>query len=199
MRFTLSVALAALIAAPVSAQDAAPAAAEAAEATPETTAEAASEAAAPAEPADEAAAAASPAAPEKMAGMFDPPPADKGQIVFYRPGGAGGMVGCMVREGEGEAEKALSKLTGNRYFVHVAEPGAHEYWVKSEATDKLNLEIEPGETYFVKCKISMGIMVGRPNLSPSDLPEFQKYQAKLKLMVPKDEGKDEVEETKALS
>jgi hypothetical protein len=41
----------------------------------------------------------------------------------------------------------------------------------------------------------MGIMVGRPNLSPSDLPEFQKYQAKLKLMVPKDEA----EETKALS
>ncbi|MES2058805.1 MAG: hypothetical protein V4564_22900 [Pseudomonadota bacterium] len=120
----------------------------------------------------------------KIAGMFDPPPAGKGQIIFFRPGGGGGMVGCMVREGEAASETHISKLTGNRYFIHYADPGVHKYWVKSEATDRLNLEIEPGETYFVKCKISMGLMVGRPNLSPSDIAEFEKGKKKIKLMDP---------------
>lgn len=124
-----------------------------------------------------------PAPTTKIADMFDPAPAEKGQIIFYRPGGAGGLVGCMVREGEGADEKHLSKLTGNRYFVHLAEPGVHKYWVKSEATDRLALEIEPGETYFVKCTISMGFLVGRPNLSPSDITEFKTKQKKLKVMV----------------
>ena len=129
-----------------------------------------------------------PAAPAgKIAGMFDAPPAGKGQIIFFRPGGMGTMVGCMVREGEGAAETHISKLTGNRYFILNADPGVHKYWVKSEATDRLNLEIESGETYFVKCKISMGLMVGRPNLSPSDITEFEKAKAKLKLMDPKDQ------------
>lgn len=117
-------------------------------------------------------------------------PADKGQIVFYRPGGGGGLVGCMVREGEGAAETHISKLTGNRYFTILATPGVHKYWVKSEATDRLNLEIEPGETYYVKCKITMGFMVGRPNLSPSDVAEFEKYKKKLKLMDPAKQGDD---------
>jgi len=58
--------------------------------------------------------------------------------------------------------------------------------MKSEATDQLNLEIEAGETYFVKCTISMGLMVGRPKLSPSDINELEKAKAKLKLMDPKD-------------
>jgi hypothetical protein len=155
------------LAAPVAAQDTQPAPAAQTEAAP---------------------AAAAPAAPvAKIAGMFDAPPAGKGQIIFFRPGGMGTMVGCMVREGEGATETHISKLTGNRYFILNADPGVHKYWVKSEATDRLNLEIESGETYFVKCKISMGLMVGRPNLSPSDINEFEKAKAKLKLMDPKDQ------------
>lgn len=144
----------------------------------------------PAAPAPAAQTAAATPAAGQIAGMFDPAPADKGQIVFYRPGGMGSMVGCMVREGEGTAETHISKLTGNRYFTIMATPGVHKYWVKSEATDRLNLEIEPGETYFVKCKISMGFMVGRPNLSPSDVNEFEKYKKKLKLMDPAKQGDD---------
>lgn len=127
---------------------------------------------------------------DKIAGMFDKAPADKGQIIFYRPGGAGGLIGCLVREGEGADEKRLSKLTGNRYFIHLATPGVHKYWVKSESTDRLTMEVEPGETYFVKCTIAMGIIVGRPNLSPSDLAEFQKRGKKVKPMDPADAKDD---------
>lgn len=145
---------------------------------------------APASPDASAAAPVAAAAPSRIADMFDAPPPDRALVVFYRPGGMGGLVGCMVREGEGADERHLSKLTGNRYFVEYAKPGRHEYWVKSEATDRLALEVDGGEAYFVRCKINMGLMVGRPNIGPSDLAEFEKYKAKLKLMKPEEMADD---------
>ncbi|HYE43917.1 MAG TPA: hypothetical protein VEA15_11035, partial [Caulobacteraceae bacterium] len=81
-----------------------------------------------------------------------------------------------VREGETE----IGNLTVGRYFLHVTDPGAHAYSVKSEATDTLNLEVEEGETYYVEETISMGIMVGRPNLSPSDQANFDDAYPKMK-------------------
>ncbi|MEG3148311.1 hypothetical protein U1769_00335 [Sphingomonas sp. ZT3P38] len=115
----------------------------------------------------------------RIAGMFDPAPADKGQIIFWRPGGLG--PGCTVREGQASSEIRLSKLTSNRYFVHLAEPGIHHYWAKNLAKDDINLEIEPGETYFVKCEIAIGMMASTPNLSPSNASEFESYKDKGKL------------------
>jgi len=129
-----------------------------------------------AKPADAAPTTAAP----KIAGMFDAAPPEKGQIIFYRPGGAG--PGCMVREGQGAAETHLSKLTSNRYFVYYANPGAHHYWAKNLTKDDINLEIEAGETYFVKCEIAIGLMSSGPDLSPSDAVEFERYKAKLKPM-----------------
>lgn len=48
-----------------------------------------------------------------------------------------------------------------------------------EAKDVLNLEIEPGETYYVVGSVSMGLMVGRPNIAPSDAA-FEAAKPKLK-------------------
>lgn len=120
-----------------------------------------------------------------------PPPAGKGQIVFFRPSGAGVLLGCTVREGEQE----VSRLGNGKYFVHVTEPGPHEYAVQSEAKDVLNLEVEPDETQYVRCKISMGIMVGRPNLSPATQGDFDEKSSKLKLQ----QVKEEKEAAKATS
>ena len=105
------------------------------------------------------------------------PPEGKGQIVFFRPSKfVGGGVGYKVREDEIE----LGKLSNGSYFVHVAEPGAHAYVVHSEAKDVLNIEVEAGETYFVVGGVTMGILAGRPNLSPSDQAAFTAIAAKLK-------------------
>jgi hypothetical protein len=104
------------------------------------------------------------------------PPAGKGQIVFFREKKfAGSAVRYKVREGEAE----LGKLSSGVYFVHVAEPGTHQYIVHSEAKDVLTLEVEPGETYYVQGTITMGFMVGHPNLSPSDQATFERMSAKL--------------------
>lgn len=112
-------------------------------------------------------------------------PAGKGQIVFFRPGSMMGMaLGCTVHEG---AEQ-VARLGSGKYFVAVVEPGKHVYNTEGEAKDVLNLEIEPDETYFVKCKIGMGIAAGRANLSPSDRAEFAKKAKGLNLWTPKKDG-----------
>lgn len=131
----------------------------------------------PATEATEPTAEASDAAP--ASGRIAPAPADKAQIVFFRPNKfAGGAIGFKVREGALE----LGKLRSGNYFIHLAEPGTHEYTVHSEAKDVLTLEVEEGETYFVQGTITMGVLAGRPNLSPSDEATFNGMADKLKLV-----------------
>lgn len=114
------------------------------------------------------------------------PPAGKGQVVFFRPGGMGFAIGCSVNE---KGQK-VSSLGAGRYFVMVTEPGRHEFTVKSEAKDVLALEVEADETQYATCRIKMGIMVGRPDLAPSTEADFRKNN-KLKLVDADDMGPGE--------
>ncbi|MDR6842861.1 DUF2846 domain-containing protein [Pseudoxanthomonas sacheonensis] len=110
-------------------------------------------------------------------GKIAPPPAGKGQIVFFREKKfAGSAIRYKVREGEAE----LGKLSSGTYFVHATDPGAHEYTVHSEAKDILNMEVEAGETYYVIGGVTMGLFAGHPNLSPSDQAVFDGMAEKLK-------------------
>jgi len=105
------------------------------------------------------------------------PEEGKGQVVFFRMSGLGALVGFKVREGATE----LGKLKNSSYFVVPVEPGKHQYTVHSEAKDQLTLEVEAGETYYVSGVMQMGILVGRPNISPSNAAAFQAALPKLKL------------------
>jgi hypothetical protein len=97
------------------------------------------------------------------------------QIVFFRPKKfAGGAIGFIVREGETE----LGKLRNGNYFIATVSPGKHTYVVHSEAKDELNLELEPGETFFAKGSITFGVLAGRPNLAPSNEAEFRAEKLK---------------------
>jgi hypothetical protein len=106
-----------------------------------------------------------------------PPPAGKGQIIFFREKKfAGSAIRYQVREGETE----LGKLISGGYFVVPVDPGTHQYVVHSEAKDILTLEVEEGETYYVVGTVTMGFLAGRPNLSPSDKATFDGMYGKLK-------------------
>lgn len=120
--------------------------------------------------------------PATKSGTIGEPAAGMGQIVFYRPGSMMGMaLGCTVREGEGADETQVARLGSGKYWVHQAGAGKHAYRTEGEVKDVVNMEVEPGETYFVKCKIGMGIMAGRANISPSDQAEFATKAKGLKL------------------
>jgi hypothetical protein len=110
--------------------------------------------------------------------LINAAPADKAQIVFFRESKfVGGAIGFKVREGETE----LGKLRSGKYFVANVEPGKHEYNVHGETKDVLTIEVEAGETYYVLGSLGMGIVAGRPNLSPSDEATFVSMSGKLKL------------------
>lgn len=134
------------------------------------------EAAASADAAASAPAAAT--APSATADKIGAPQEGKAQVVFFRPSKfKGAAIGFKVREGETE----LGKLRNGKYFVSNVEPGTHQYTVHSEAKDVLTMEVEAGETYYILGTITMGIMAGRPNLSPSDQATFDSMAAKLEL------------------
>jgi len=114
--------------------------------------------------------------------------AGTGTVVFFRPKKfAGAAIGFIVREGTDE----LGKLRNGTYFVIHPTAGVHEYVVHSESKDVLRVEVEEGETYYVQGTIGVGIMVGRPNLSPSDAATYEGMKAKLKLAKPLKDDKDE--------
>jgi hypothetical protein len=119
-------------------------------------------------------------APKKVAPEIPPPAAGMGQVVFYRSSKMGALISCRVRE-NGEV---VNRLPPGKYFIAQTTPGVHEYTVKSEAKDKLRIEVEDGETYYVRCSISAGLGVGRPNLSPQSREDFDKRGKKLDLLPP---------------
>ena len=110
------------------------------------------------------------------------PPPGKGQVLFYRTGGlSGAALGCAVFDVG--AEDKLSSLDAGKYFVLVSDPGPRSFTVKSlETKDALTLEIEEGETQFVRCKIKTGFMSGRADIGPSTETEFRTKHKNPKLV-----------------
>lgn len=104
------------------------------------------------------------------------PAPGKGQIVFFRPGGPGMAIRCTIRENG----KMIGRVGNGKYLILPAEPGPHKFTTKAEATDEINIEVEPDETTYVRCKIAAGILAGRPNLSPAIKSDFDAKSAKLK-------------------
>ncbi len=117
------------------------------------------------------------AAGDKAPAVIAAPASGTGQVVFFRPGKfVGSAIRCTVRE-DG---KMIGRAGNGNYFVVSTTPGAHRYTTKTEATDTLNVEVEPDETTYVKCAIGMGVMAGRPNLSPATAEDFGKVAHKIK-------------------
>jgi Protein of unknown function (DUF2846) len=111
----------------------------------------------------------------KVPVVVSPPPAGKGQIVFFRPKGSGSAIRCTIRENG----KMIGRVGNGKYFILTAESGPHKYTTKSESTDELNVEVESDETIYVRCKIAFGFIAGNPNLSPADKAAFDAKSAKL--------------------
>lgn len=123
---------------------------------------------------DQAQPAPTPAAP---AVTIPPPPPGKGQVVFYRPFG---LVGAVMSFHIHENGKNVGHLGMSRYRIVVADPGKHRYEMSSEAVTSVILEVDAGETYYVRQTMSVGLMLHHPNLQPSDEAAFQAAAAKLK-------------------
>jgi hypothetical protein len=136
---------------------------------------------APPAPAAEAGPAGASPAPASMAqapvvanpahGLLSPPPAGKGQVVFFRNRSMyGGAVWYAVKENSHK----LGDLSSGAFFVLPEDPGAHVFTAATENKDTLRMEVEAGETYYVRGTVQMGILVGEASIAPSDEDSFEK-------------------------
>jgi hypothetical protein len=109
---------------------------------------------------------------QAAAGHIPPPPAGKAQVVFFRTGAYVGA-GAWFKVRENGAE--LGKLTNQSYFVAVVDPGPHAFTAATESRNTLKLELDDGDTAYVRGTLQMGIVMGEPNLAPSDQALFEMH------------------------
>jgi len=121
----------------------------------------------------------------EVAGAIDvpPPPPGEGQVIFFRPKS---LMGTGQWFNVRENGQALGKLTNGAYFVEPTTPGLHTYTAveEPEFKDKLKLEVDPGETYFVEGSVTKGVLIGAADLSPSSRASFEKHAVDLKPVAP---------------
>lgn len=90
---------------------------------------------------------------------------DKGLVVFYR---LKSMKGAAVHMLVNSSDGAAGNLTSGSMFYQYYEPGQRTFDVSTPSvagSDLIMLDINAGETYFVRGEILMGWPVGRPRLS----------------------------------
>jgi hypothetical protein len=94
-------------------------------------------------------------------------PTQKGVIYVYRlPGFVGGGVAPNVTCGSIE-----NGLGPGGYHPYVEDPGTITCSAHTEATSTVDVEVKPGQEYYLKEEIGMGFFIGRPHLSVVD-PDF---------------------------
>ncbi len=117
-------------------------------------------------------------------------PAGKGHIVFFRPSRLPGAIYTyhVVEVGDdGKAAKdspMLGNLPNGGAFGFDADAGVHSYNITgpmavNKAEDRLRMEVEPGETYYVEQTVRMGLMTGGFRLVPADEARFVASHTKL--------------------
>ncbi|MDR0384792.1 MAG: hypothetical protein LBH60_01795 [Prevotellaceae bacterium] len=92
---------------------------------------------------------------------------DYALLHFYRSDEAGILVGYDIYLGESVICRAKSNW---KTTVKVYSGGRNSIWGKTEAKTEIPVDIEIGKEYYIRCGISMGIMVGRPTLTLVDNP-----------------------------
>jgi len=119
--------------------------------------------------------------PEAPPGSFVLPeaPPGMGQVVFFRRKTVLGTAQWFNVRDEGQA---LGKLDNGAFFVVPVSPGIHSFTAQTEPEfkDLLALKIDPGETYFVEGILTKGVVIGVPNLTPSDRARFDELSSQMK-------------------
>jgi hypothetical protein len=86
-------------------------------------------------------------------------PPGKALVYIYRPSG---LIGGGVRYHVAARGERIVFLKPGGYFPYIAEPGEIEFWAQTEAKDSITTDLEPGETYYLKGTVGVGMLVGRP-------------------------------------
>jgi len=115
----------------------------------------------------------------------------KGRVFFFRPTRLTGAVYTyhVVEVGDdGKPAKGAPRLgslpNGGAFSVEL-EPGVRSFNITgpmaiNKAEDRIRMEVEPGETYYVEQTVRMGLVTGGFRLVPADEARFKATKVKLK-------------------
>ena len=108
---------------------------------------------------------------------FQAPPQDKASLYIYR----NSFAGQALKKTVSIDGKIIGETANKTYFHSLIAPGVHTLSTESEFSDNaITLDAKPGETYFVRQMIKMGVFAGGAKLE----------------VVPQSEGREGVLESK---
>ncbi len=85
-------------------------------------------------------------------------------VHFYRPRQfAGSMIGYKIRMDE---DSIIGRVrNGEKFAYKTSDFGKHTFWGLTEARDSVVIDVEKGQEYFIRCSLTVGVAVGRPELN----------------------------------
>jgi hypothetical protein len=87
-------------------------------------------------------------------------------------------------------ETLLTTIKSNwQYTIHIEREGGVTFWTKTEIKTVLNLDVELGKEYYIRCRIKPGILVGRfklelieSNLAKKEMMNLEKENNNIPLI-----------------
>lgn len=89
------------------------------------------------------------------------PGADEALIYYYRPSK---FIGGGVYYDVEENHKTVTTLYNGGYYPHLTVPGDKLVEASTEGKTEMFFTAEKGKTYFVRGKVNVGVLMGRPSL-----------------------------------
>jgi len=86
---------------------------------------------------------------------------DYAMLYVFRPNGVGALVGYDVYLGDSVIWRAKNN---SKAEIKIRKKGMNSIWAKTESKVEVPIDIEFGREYYLRCSMSMGVMVGRPAL-----------------------------------
>lgn len=87
---------------------------------------------------------------------------DKGLVYIYRvPSIKGAAISYDIHANK----NPIFTLKNGGYFPYQTNPGEIEFSASTEAKSAITLDVEAGQTYYIKGSLSVGFLMGRPHLS----------------------------------
>lgn len=92
-----------------------------------------------------------------------PADSDFAVVHFYRPKSyVGAAIGYKIRLDD---ETEIGRVrNGEKFQFKTSNFGKHTFWAKTESRDSVVIDVQKGQEYFVRCGITMGVAVGKPEI-----------------------------------
>ncbi len=106
---------------------------------------------------------------------------DYAVLNIYRYSGAGSLVGYDLYL----EDSVICRVKNNfKTTIHIARQGLSRLWARTETKDEILIDFKHGRTYYLRCGLTMGILVGHPTLELIENDkarlEFESFKAKNK-------------------